>query len=103
MARHPTIRPMPVSWSKATKHLREDAVLRPIIRRVGPCKLAPQRDYFIALCKAIYSQQLSTKIAAILFERFSNTFPRRRPTPARTLELLTNGDAETLKGCGLSR
>src|SRR5256885_1024010 len=90
-------------WKAARKHLRSDPILKNIIKRVGPCTLAPRRDYFIALCKAVYSLQISTKIAAILFERFSQRFPRRRPTPQRVIDLLTNGDEASIKGIGLSR
>ena len=46
-----------------------------IVKRVGPCTLQPRRDYFVALCKAIYGQQLSTQVAAVLFARFCSHFP----------------------------
>jgi DNA-3-methyladenine glycosylase II len=77
--------------------------MKRIIARVGPCTLAPRRDYFVALCRSIYAQQISTRIATLLFDRFSEHFPRRRPTPARVVELLSNGDETVLKRCGLSR
>jgi len=90
-------------WSKAAKHLsRTDPVLAKVIRRVGPCTLAPRRDYFVLLCKAIYNQQLSIKVAAVLFGRFRDQFPGRRPTPAAVLKLLDGGE-EAIKRCGLSR
>src|SRR4030081_2000109 len=90
-------------WTTAARHLcRADPVLAKVIRRVGPCTLAPRRDYFVALCKAIFSQQISTAVAATLFARFRDKFPNRRPTPARVVEALSrNGDA--LRGCGISR
>ena len=78
--------------------------MRAIVRRVGPCTLAPRRDYFVVLCKSIYTQQISTKIAGILFARFRDQFPGRRPTPERVLKFLT-GEAseETIRRVGLSR
>lgn len=82
---------------------RADPAMKQLIRRVGPCTLVPRRDYFVVLCKSIYTQQISTKIATILYGRFAELFPRRRPTPERVVELLTNGHIETLKRCGLSR
>ena len=94
--------PTSSSWLAARKHLRRDPVLRPIIERVGPCTLAPRRDYFVVLCKSIFTQQISTRIATVLFNRFRDNFPQRRPTPARVIELL-NGDAELIRRCGLSR
>jgi DNA-3-methyladenine glycosylase II len=91
------------AWRAAARHLSKvDPALRPIIRRVGPCTLAPRRDYFVALCKAIYSQQISTAVAAALFGRFRDVFPNRRPTPVLVLRALES-DAMALRGCGLSR
>jgi len=91
-------------WSDAARHLSKvDRKLAPIIAKVGPCGLEPGRDYFGSLCRAIYSQQLSTKVAATLISRFRNEFPRRRPTPQLVRKLLTNGDADAIRRCGLSR
>jgi DNA-3-methyladenine glycosylase II len=91
-------------WADAVRHLRRDPALRPIIRRVGPCTLHPRRDYFVVLCKSIFTQQISTKIATVLFARFAALFPNQRPTPARVVAALTGGvDDATLRMCGLSR
>lgn len=96
--------PAEPDWAPALRHLRKaDPVLRPIIARVGPCTLHPRRDYFVVLCKAIYSQQVSTAVATILFDRLRDQFPGRRPTPARVREFLTTGGDEQLRRCGLSR
>src|SRR5437763_9113586 len=85
------------NWSAGRKHLcRADPVLAQVIRRVGPCTLVPRRDYFVALCKAIFTQQISTAVATILFGRFRELFPNRRPTPGLVLTAL-NGDGEVLR------
>jgi DNA-3-methyladenine glycosylase II len=90
-------------WTAGARHLaRVDPKLRKIIRKVGPCTLRPRRDYFVVLCKAIYAQQISTRVAAVLFGRFRQQFPAKRPTPALVLRLL-DGDPALLKPCGLSR
>jgi DNA-3-methyladenine glycosylase II len=90
-------------WRKGALHLAGvDPELRKIIRRVGPCTLEPRRDYFVVLCKAIYAQQISTHVATVLFGRFCQQFPAKRPTPGRVLSLL-DGDPARLKICGLSR
>jgi DNA-3-methyladenine glycosylase II len=92
------------NWSKAARHLsRVDPTLARVIKRVGPCTLAPRRDYFVALCKSIYSQQLSVVVAATLFGRFRDQFPARRPTPKRVHDYLSSGDPDCLKRVGLSR
>ncbi len=86
-------------WSGAVARLRGDGALGPVVRRVGACTLGPRGDYFVSLAQAIYSQQLSGKIAALLFGRYRGLFPGRRPTAARTLKL---SDGQ-LRSSGLSR
>ncbi|HWP40830.1 MAG TPA: hypothetical protein VNL70_07880 [Tepidisphaeraceae bacterium] len=93
----------PPDWKAAQRYLsRTDPVLRRIIRRVGPCTLAPRRDYFNLLCVSIFNQQISTRIATILYNRFRDQFPRRRPTPPRVLQFL-QADGEPVRRCGISR
>jgi len=90
-------------WSKARRHLsRIDPVMKQIIRRVGPCTLAPRRDYFVKLCQSIYNQQISTVVARVLFKRFRDRFANRRPTPKAVLEFLAE-DEEVIRSVGLSR
>jgi len=91
-------------WKAGERHLcRVDPVLRAIIKKVGPCTLHRRRDYFVVLCQSIFSQQISVAVAATLFKRFRNQFPRQRPTPARVIELLTKLQQQNLTGYGLSR
>jgi DNA-3-methyladenine glycosylase II len=91
-------------WADAARHLAKvDPKLAAIIRRVGPCTMAPRRDYFVSLCRAIYAQQLSTTVAAALVKRFRDEFPARRPTPASVHKLLSTGDEAAIRRCGLSR
>lgn len=92
-----------VDWSVAQRRLaRVDPVMKQIIRRVGPCTLSPRRDYFVKLCHSIFAQQLSSKVATVLFKRFCGHFPSRRPTPAAVLEFLQS-DEEKIRTAGLSR
>jgi DNA-3-methyladenine glycosylase II len=91
-------------WSEAIRHLsRTDPCLKRVIKRVGPCTLHPRRDYYIVLCQSIFTQQISTKVAAVLFGRFRDLFPQRRPTPTATLKLLATAPEETIRSVGLSR
>jgi len=93
-----------VDWSEAERRLgRVDPVMPGIIRRVGPCTLAPRRDYFVKLAQSIYSQQISTAVAAVLFGRLRDRFPNRRPTPAGVVKFLTESDEAAIKAVGLSR
>lgn len=90
----------PPDWSEAEKHLkRVDPIMREAIERVGPCMLFPRRNYFLALCKSIYAQQVSTTVANVLFTRFCGLFPRKRPTPEALLEM----SDQHLLPAGLSR
>lgn len=90
-------------WRVAEAFLRDaDPAMAAVIDRVGPCTLAPRRDYFVVLCQAIFTQQISTIVATTLFGRFRHLFPRRRPTPELVLEVL-KGDPAVLRSCGLSR
>jgi DNA-3-methyladenine glycosylase II len=96
--------PRDQDWTYAIKHLRRrDPVMRKLIARVGPCTLHSRRDYFVVLCKSIFTQQISTKVATTLFGRFRDQFPLRRPTPARVQTFLTTGDDQLIRTCGLSR
>ena len=91
-------------WADAARHLsKADPKLAQIIARVGPCTMVPRRDYFVSLCRAIFAQQLSTKVAATLLKRFHNEFPRKKPTPALVHRLLAASDEAAIKRCGLSR
>jgi DNA-3-methyladenine glycosylase II len=91
-------------WTPAARHLsRVDPVMKKVIRATGPCTLKPRRDYFVVLCQAIFSQQISVAVAEILFNRFRNQFPQRRPTPARVIEFLTGAESGPIRSAGISR
>ncbi len=76
----------PDDYARATRRLaRRDPVLGAIIKQHGACGLARDQrtDPFAALIEAIVWQQLSTKAAARIFERFLALFPDGSvPTPA---------------------
>ena len=44
-------------------------------------------DYFHSLCREIVGQQLSGKVADVLFDRFKKLFPRKHVTPHAVLKL----------------
>lgn len=54
--------------------------------------------YFVSLCSEIIGQQLSSKVADVLFDRFEKFFPKRNVTPKRVLGI----SEETLRGTGMS-
>jgi DNA-3-methyladenine glycosylase II len=79
---------------------RRDPVLRDLIRRHGECGLATSQhtDPFVALIRAILSQQLSTKAAATIAARFHALFASRIPAPADVAAI----SDERLRGVGIS-
>jgi DNA-3-methyladenine glycosylase II len=84
----------------ARLHLaKTDPVLRQLIARVGPCQLVPHRHHFATLCDSIISQQLSTRVAEVIFDRFAGLYPQRRPTPQTVRET----PLPRLRSVGLSR
>jgi DNA-3-methyladenine glycosylase II len=81
--------------------IRRDPVLGEAIRRIGPCGLAARqrKDHLSALIGAIVSQQLSTKAAATIYQRFVSLLPPTEAPSAAAIDRL--GDA-ALRGVGLS-
>lgn len=92
-----------VDYKRARRLLMSrDAVLGAIIRACGPCGLASvQRDDpFHALVEAIVSQQLSSRAAATIFDRFVALFPGPGfPAP----DAILRASVEAPRGAGLSR
>jgi DNA-3-methyladenine glycosylase II len=84
--------------SAAVRHLaRRCRALKPVIRTVGPCRLAHNRDSFYVLCGSIISQQISTKAADSIRKKVLAALGGRLQ-PGRFGRVT---DAE-LRACGLS-
>jgi DNA-3-methyladenine glycosylase II len=77
---------------------RRDPVLRPLIKRVGPCALRPQTDLFAALVRSIVAQQISTRAAASITARLLAGPCGGTLTPAA---IVKSSDGE-LRSAGLS-
>ena len=90
----------PESLRAAEKHLsRRDTVLRQYIKQHGACRLQTHTRYFETLVNSIVSQQLSTKAADTIFQRFRALYaPAKFPKAA---QIAATPD-EALRGCGLS-
>jgi DNA-3-methyladenine glycosylase II len=79
------------------KHLRKDPVLAPLIVNVRELP-GVQVNIPIRLMSAIVSQQLSTRVAAVIWSRFLGLYNGREPSCKRVLETPT----EKLRSVGLS-
>jgi DNA-3-methyladenine glycosylase II len=78
---------------------RRDPVLRPLIRRVGPCGLHWRGDPYRYLVRSVLYQQLAGAAASAIEARFRAEFEGRIPNPQRLLDAPPN----RLRGVGLSR
>jgi DNA-3-methyladenine glycosylase II len=80
-----------------TKHLKKDKVLSKIIVQELP-SLQKEKNIALKLISSIMSQQLSTKVAKVIYQRFLALFQTKNPTPEMVLTL----SHEQLRSIGLS-
>ena len=67
------------------KHLSKDEKLRKLIRDHGTFKLNKKKNLYLYLCFSIMSQQLSTKVASLIKQRFLNLYDGE-PTPQQIVD-----------------
>ena len=80
------------------KHLNKDKKLKSIISIQEPIVLKKEKNIYLWICFSIISQQLSTKVAKIIQQRFLDLFDSKKPS----LEEIISTPFDTLKGIGLS-
>lgn len=69
-----------------TIHLSKDKKLKSIIDLQKPCVLSKKNKVYLRLCESILSQQLSTKVADVLYARFINLYKSKEPTAQQILD-----------------
>src|SRR5258705_10759668 len=79
-------------------HLSKDKRLKKVIIATKPYKLTKRKNICLRLCASIMSQQLSTKVAEVIYRRFLELYNRKEPTPQQLLDT----PHETLRAIGLS-
>jgi len=79
------------------KHLSKDEKLKKLIEQHGPFELKKQKKLWLYLCFSIMSQQLSTKVARVIKQRFLDLYDKE-PTPQQVVDT----PFEKLRGVGLS-
>lgn len=67
--------------------LSKDKKLKKILKDQPPFILKKQKKIYLRLCKSILSQQLSTRVANVLYERFLNLFDGREPSAQEVLDM----------------
>lgn len=87
-------------WTRAKKHLQQaDPILWEVIDQVGACKLRPETDYFSTLVRSIIAQQISTRAAQSITQKFERVCGEQGYLPERVLELTE----EQFREAGLSK
>lgn len=79
-------------------HLSKDKKLRKVIETQEPHTLVKRKKIYLYLCASIMSQQLSTKVADVIYNRFLALYGKKEPTAQQIL----NTPFDTLRGIGLS-
>lgn len=81
-----------------TEHLSKDRKLKKLIVSAEPKTLKKRKNICNYLCASIMSQQLSTRVATVIHNRFLALYGGREPLPQQILDT----PSETLRGIGLS-
>ena len=84
--------------NKAIKILSEDKFLKKLVDNYPTPKFEINNNYFDALSKSIIYQQLSGKVAKIIYTRFLKKFNHQNPNPNDFLNI----EESKLKEIGLS-
>jgi DNA-3-methyladenine glycosylase II len=79
------------------KHLSKDEKLKNLIKQHGPFELKKQKKLWLYLCFSIMSQQLSTKVARVIKQRFLDLYGEE-PTAQQVVDT----PFEKLRAIGLS-
>lgn len=79
-------------------HLSKDKKLHKVISQHEPFILKKQKNIYLQLCASILSQQLSTKVAKVIYSRFLKLYHTKTPTPKQIIAT----PYEKLRSIGLS-
>ncbi len=80
------------------EQLSKDKKLLRLINAIPPFKLKKRKNICLRLCASIMSQQLSTKVAKVIYERFLELYDGGEPTPQQIVDT----PPATLRAIGLS-
>ena len=79
-------------------HLSKDTKMLHLLQTVEPYQLKKRKNVCVRLCASIMSQQLSTRVAEVIFKRFLELYERKEPTPQQIIDT----PFDTLRAIGLS-
>ena len=79
-------------------HLSKDKRLAKLINKAEPIQLKFHKNICLRLCASIMSQQLSTKVASVIYKRFIELYNGKEPSP----EQIVATPFQKLRAIGLS-
>lgn len=79
-------------------HLSKDKKLKKLVENGTPHQLVKRKNICTYLCASIMSQQLSTKVADVIYKRFIALYGGKEPSPRQIIDT----PFEQLRGIGLS-
>jgi DNA-3-methyladenine glycosylase II len=81
------------------KHLQKDKKLELVLSKQQPIVLKQEKDYVAYLCSSIIGQQLSTKVAAVIRNRFFSLIVAEKNLAEQIMGL----DIDAMRSIGLSQ
>ena len=82
----------------ARLHLSRDPLMKQLIKHHGPIEYNHDPNLFTDILSTIISQQLSSRVADVIWTRFANLFPSQSITPEVVLSL----SDQTIRNIGVS-
>lgn len=79
-------------------HLSKDKKMKQLIKEHGTFSLEKRKNLCLYLCYSIMSQQLSTKVASVIKQRFLDLYGGKEPTPQEIVDT----PFEKLRAIGMS-
>ena len=79
-------------------HLSKDKKFKKLVDAQEPFVLAQRKKVYLYLCASIISQQLSTKVAKVIHQRFLNLYGNKEPSAQQIIDT----PPKTLRSIGLS-
>jgi len=80
------------------EHLSKDKKLLHLLETVEPYQLKKRKNICVRLCASIMSQQLSTRVAEVIFKRFLELYDGEEPTAQQIIDT----PFDQLRAVGLS-
>jgi DNA-3-methyladenine glycosylase II len=82
----------------AIAHLQQEATIQPLLANIEMPDFTPSGRIYYDLLESIVSQQLSVKVADVIFKRFLSLFPDNYPHPDHVVAI----EFDRLRSVGLS-